>query len=266
MIAGARVVAIHIATGVERTVESNDEGRFRIAVSSPGVYRLKVVVDGFREERSQQIETTTGRSFTVDFKLIAAVTAEQITINASSAQLIDTARTVSGDTIAQREVDNLPIIDRDPLQLVFLLGGVTEAPLSTADLADEGKGVFVRGTPEEAGTFSLTGSPATSNNITLDGLDNNDDRSARQRISLNAESVAEVQIITNQYAAEYGRASGGVVNIITKTPREAPGRTPSRASAADRGGVARCRQDDCDRSCWSRCTAKARAVFNMLLI
>jgi len=100
--------------------------------------------------------------------------------------------------------------------LVFLLGGVTEAPLSTSELADEGRGVFLRGTPEEAGSFSLTGAPATSNNITIDGLDNNDDRSARERITLNVDSIAEVQIITNQYAAEYGRASGGRINIRTR--------------------------------------------------
>ena len=129
---------------------------------------------------------------------------------------VDTNRTVVGDTITQRELEELPVINRDPLQLVFLLGGVTEAPLSTSELADEGRGVFLRGTPEEAGSFSLTGAPATSNNITIDGLDNNDDRSARERISLNVDSIAEVQIITNQYAAEYGRASGGRINIRTR--------------------------------------------------
>jgi hypothetical protein len=74
----------------------------------------------------------------------------------------------------------------------------------------------VRGTPEEAGLLSLTGAPATSNNLTIDGLDNNDDRTARERISLSAESVAEIQVITNQYAAEYGRASGGRINIRTR--------------------------------------------------
>ena len=108
------------------------------------------------------------------------------------------------------------MIDRDPLQLVFLLGGVAEAPLSTSQLGDEGRGVFLRDTPEEAGSFSLTGAPATSNNITIDGLDNNDDRTARERITLNPESVSELQIITNQYAAEYGRASGGRINIRTR--------------------------------------------------
>ncbi|HSB10299.1 MAG TPA: TonB-dependent receptor [Blastocatellia bacterium] len=216
VIAGAKVVVVHMTTGVERATVSNAEGRFRIPVSAPGNYKLKASANGFKDEESQLIEATTGRTFVVDFKLSAAGVNEQITVVASSPPLVDTNRTVVGDTIAQRELEDLPIINRDPLQLVFLLGGVSEAPLSTSELADEGRGVFLRGTPEEAGSFSLTGAPATSNNLTVDGLDNNDDRSARERISLNAESIAEVQIITNQYAAEYGRASGGRINLRTR--------------------------------------------------
>ncbi|MEK6325221.1 MAG: TonB-dependent receptor [Acidobacteriota bacterium] len=217
VIPGARVVAIHAATGVLRVATSNSEGRFRIAVGDSGAYKLKASANGFKEEDSQQIAATTGRTFAIDFALTAAGVNEQITVAASSVPLVDTNRTVVGDTITQRELEDLPIINRDPLQLVFLLGGVAEAPLLTAELADEGRGVFLRGTPEEAGSFALTGAPATSNNITIDGLDNNDDRSARERISLNVESIAELQIITNQYAAEYGRASGGRINIRTKT-------------------------------------------------
>lgn len=216
LIPAAKIVATHLATGVERTTVSNGEGRFRIAVSAPGNYKLKAIAVGFKDEESREVAAVTGRTFTIDFALAVAGASEQIAVVATDTPLVDTNRTVVGDTINQRELEDLPIIDRDPLQLVFLLGGVTEAPLDTAQLANEGRGVFLRGTPEEAGNFSLTGAPATSNNITIDGLDNNDDRSARERISLNPESIAELQIITNQYAAEYGRASGGRINIRTK--------------------------------------------------
>ncbi len=212
----AKVIAAHVATGVERYVLSNDEGRYRISVSAPGNYVIKVAAAGFNPEQSNEITATTGRAFSIDFMLAPSGVTEQVTIAASSAPLVDTTRTVVGDTITQRELDQLPIVNRDPLQLVFLLGGAAEAPLSTSELADEGRGRFLRGTPEEAGIFSLTGAPATSNNITIDGLDNNDDRAARERITLPPESIAEVQIITNQYAAEYGRASGGRINIRTR--------------------------------------------------
>ncbi|HEV7473299.1 MAG TPA: hypothetical protein VGN90_04565, partial [Pyrinomonadaceae bacterium] len=93
--------------------------------------------------------------------------------------------------------------------------GVSEEALSTRDLAED-RGTSAAGTPEEAGTFSLSGSPAYSNNITLDGLDNNDDRAARERFQPSLEAVEEVQIITNQFSAEYGRASGGRINVRTR--------------------------------------------------
>jgi hypothetical protein len=216
IIRAAEIHALHVATGIERTVTTNDEGRYRIVMREPGIYKLRAMAPGFNQEESEEIEVITGRAVKFDFKLTPAGASEQITVESASAPLIDTGRTVVGDTISRAELDALPIIDRDPVQLVFLLGGVAEAPLVTADLADEGRGVFLRGTPEEAGIFSLAGAPATSNNITIDGLDNNDDRAARERITLNPESVAEVQVITNQYAAEYGRASGGRINIRTR--------------------------------------------------
>lgn len=212
----AKVIAAHAATGVERHALTGDEGRYRIAVNAPGNYILKVVAAGFNPEQSREINAATGRTLSVDFTLAPSGITEHVTVAASAPPLVDTTRTVVGETITRRELDELPIINRDPLQLVFLSGGAAEAPLSTSELADEGRGQFVRGTPEEAGIFSLTGAPATSNNITIDGLDNNDDRAARERITLPPESIAEVQIITNQYAAEYGRASGGRINIRTR--------------------------------------------------
>ena len=132
---------------------------------------------------------------------------------------VDTTRTVVGGTVTQREIEELPNNTRDPLDLVFTLGGVTEEQLSTRDLAgDRGtRGAYAQGnTPEEAGTFALSGGAAYSNNITIDGLDNNDDRSASFRFQPSIESISEVQVVTNQFSAEYGRASGGRVNIRTR--------------------------------------------------
>nr|MBA3442382.1 TonB-dependent receptor [Pyrinomonadaceae bacterium] len=70
--------------------------------------------------------------------------------------------------------------------------------------------------PEEAGAFTLSGGAAYSNNLTIDGLDNNDDRAARERFQPTLEAVEEVQVIRNQFSAEYGRASGGRVNLRTR--------------------------------------------------
>ncbi|HKG22471.1 MAG TPA: TonB-dependent receptor, partial [Blastocatellia bacterium] len=157
-----------------------------------------------------------GRTRTLNLTLLAEGSKEQVTISSSGPGMVDTTRTAAGDTFSEIELEMLPLAGRDPLSLVLILGGAQEAPLDTSILAEEGPGRFLRGRPEESGIFSLTGAPATSNNLTVDGLDNNDDRSARERITLNPESISEVQVITNQYAAEYGRASGGRVNVRTR--------------------------------------------------
>lgn len=212
----AVVTARSTATRLARVTRTDSRGHYRIFVSAPGDYLLEAEAQGFANGEQQLEGAETGKSYTIDFTLGLKGVSEQVGITGATLPLLDTTRTVTGDTIGQAELESLPLIDRDPLAVVFLIGGVAEPPLATASLADEGRGVFLRDAPEEAGIFSLTGSPATSNNITIDGLDNNDDRGARERITLSPESVAEVQIITNQYAAEYGRASGGRVNVMTR--------------------------------------------------
>src|SRR5439155_15675403 len=112
------------------------------------------------------------------------------------------------------EIESLPVNSRSPIDLILTLGGVSAEPLSTPDLAEDR--TSARSSPEEAGNFSLSGGPAYSNNITINGLDNNDDRAARERFQPSVEAVEEVQIITNQFSAEYGRASGGRINIRTR--------------------------------------------------
>lgn len=216
-VASATVTVRRVKTGLERTAQTDEEGRYRLLATEPGSYIIKVSAPGFREEQTEELQLTSGRSVSVDFTMIPAGLDVQVVVEAAAAPLVDTSRTVVGDTVTRKEIEELPIFNRDIMQMIFLLGGVAEAPLSTAGLAEEGKGVFVRNSPEEAGMFSLTGAPATSNNITIDGLDNNDDRSARERIALSPETVEEVQVITNQYAAEYGRASGGRVNLRTRS-------------------------------------------------
>src|SRR5262249_54585736 len=85
--------------------------------------------------------------------------------------------------------------------------------LSDKDLAAGDRASDYLRTPEESGVFSLTGGAPFSNNITIEGLDNNDDRAARERFLPSAHAVEEAQVITNQFSAEYGRASGGRLNL-----------------------------------------------------
>ncbi|RMG03108.1 MAG: TonB-dependent receptor [Acidobacteria bacterium] len=220
---GATITATFVATGNSRSVATNAEGEYKIIDLQPGAYSVTAEMKGFEKVTFTEIYTISGQNVRLDFTLNpAAVTAEQtIKIEAGGEEAlgIDTTRTVVGGTLIEREVEELPNNSRNPLDLVLILGGVTEEPLSTRDLSqDRGlRGIAPPGTtPEEAGIFALSGGAAYSNNITIDGFDNNDDRAATFRFQPSIESVAEVQVITNQFSAEYGRASGGRVNIRTR--------------------------------------------------
>jgi hypothetical protein len=218
IVPGASVVAVLVETGVEREVKADTEGRYRIIELEPGVYIVRVSFANFATQEKTDLTLIAGQNVELNFSLSPAdVVAEQTVVSEADTPLVDTTRTVVGGTVTTEEIEALPNQSRSPLDLIFTLGGVTEEPLSTRDLAEDSPASgATANTPEEAGSFALSGGPAYSNNITIDGLDNNDDRSARERFQPSLEAVAEVQVITNQFSAEYGRASGGRVNIRTR--------------------------------------------------
>jgi hypothetical protein len=216
IIPGASINATLASTGIERSVTANEEGRYRFIELPPGLYTVRASFENFATEEKQNLSTIAGQNVRLDFVLRPSdVITEQVIISDADASPIDTSRTIVGGTVTGLEAEQLPLNTRSPLDLIFTLGGVTEEPLSTRDLAED-RNTDPRATPEEAGTFALSGGPAYSNNLTIDGLDNNDDRAARERFQPSIEAIAEVQVITNQFSAEYGRASGGRVNIRTR--------------------------------------------------
>jgi hypothetical protein len=217
VIPGAEIQARLIKTGLTRTTISDAEGRYRLIQLEPGTYTVRVSGVGFGPQEKKGVATVSGQNLQHDVTLIPSdVVVEPVVITDADAPIIDTKRTVVGATLTARDTELLPINTRSVLDLLFTLPGVTEEPLSTRDLAED-RNVTHANTPEEAGTFSLAGAPAYSNNLTIDGLDNNDDRSARERFQPSLEAVAEIQVITNQFSAEYGRASGGRVNLRTRS-------------------------------------------------
>ena len=217
VIPGANVTAELAGSGMVRITKANTGGEYRFIELPPGTYGVRVSSAGFAAGEKSDVRIVAGQHMRVDFTLQPAnVTAELAVVAETETRIIDTARTIVGGTITSEETESLPNNSRSPLDLVFTLPGVTEEPLSTRELAED-RNSNPNTTPEEAGTFALSGGPAYSNNFTIDGLDNNDDRSARERFQPSLEAVAEVQVITNQFSAEYGRASGGRINIRTRS-------------------------------------------------
>ncbi len=215
-IVGASVTATLVTTNVERTVTTDDEGRYRIVQLQPGLYKVSASQTGFGTQDKTDLQTLAGQNVQLDFSLApGSVVVEQTVTIDEDFSPVDTSRTVVGGTITEREIEEIPNNSRNALDLVLTLGGTAEESLSTRDLAED-RNADPRGTPAEQGNFSLSGGASYSNNITIDGLDNNDDLSAQDRFQPSLESIAEVQVITNQFSSEYGRASGGRVNLRTR--------------------------------------------------
>ena len=216
VIADARIVVVLVKTGLSRLVKTDSAGQFKVHHLESGSYSLGISAAGFADQWKQDLVLVSGQNAQLEITLYPqelSVTPVLVTVGDEAA--IDITRTVVGGTITAQEIESLPINTRSPLDLIFTLGGVTEEPLSTRELAED-RGANPATTPEEAGMFAVGGGPAYSNNLTIDGLDNNDDRAARERFQPSLEAVEEVQVITNQFSAEYGRASGGRINIRTR--------------------------------------------------
>jgi hypothetical protein len=209
LVAGATVAAVLTRTKAERSVVTGEDGRYRLVELPPGEYALRVSREGFAAEERAGVATLAGQNVRLDFTLRAAGPAvEETIVSAADASPVDVTRTVAGGAVAREELERLPSASRSALDFVLTLGGVTEEPLSTRDAAEDrdprGGAERAATTPEEAGVFALSGGPAYSNNVTVDGLDNNDDRAARERFLPPLDAVEEVQVVTSQFSAEYG--------------------------------------------------------------
>lgn len=216
-VVGATVTATSAEMGVTRTATTNEDGRYRFVELKPGIYKVKVTATGFGAQETPDIVTVSAQNVQKDFKLAPAdVRAEAtVTVTEDDTPLVDPTRIIVGGTITERDIEEIPNNTRNALDLVLTLGGTSEEQLSTSGLAED-RLQNPSNAPLEQGNFSISGGTAYSNNITIDGLDNNDDRSSRDRFQPSLESIAEVQVIANQFSAEYGRAAGGRVNIRTR--------------------------------------------------
>jgi hypothetical protein len=215
-IPGAVVDVTLSKTAARRNAITDSQRRYHLIQLEPGTYTVQVNSNGFATQELKEVTIVAGQNLRLTTTLNPALVSESVVVTANDVPAIDTRRTVVGTTINARETQLLPGASRSVLDLVFTLPGVTEEPLSTRNLAEDAN-TSPNNTPEEAGLFALAGAPAYSNNLTIDGLDNNDDRAARERFQPPLDAVEEVQVITNQFSAEYGRASGGRVNLRTRS-------------------------------------------------
>lgn len=214
LVARARILARRLGMGDEFLALSDEGGEYRLGRLPPGRYQIRAEAAGFEVALSPFFDTLAGETIRHDFRLEPGRIVETMEVPAGGESLrIDPTRMVTGMTIGRSWIADLPVERRNVLDLVQLLPGSALPGLSDQDLAEGDRQNDYRRPPEESGIFSLAGGSPFSNNLTIEGLDNNDDRTGRERFIPVLAGVEEAQVISNQFSAEYGRASGGRVNL-----------------------------------------------------
>src|SRR5436190_580568 len=203
-VAGATVTATNQQTGLEKSAASSDDGLFRIILLPPGTYTVKTSASGFSQSEVKDVTVTVGSHTPVDVKLTVGGTTNTVTIS-EAVPLVDTTRTSVSTTINQQSIDNLPINGRNFQDFATLSPGVVRDP--------------------RGGDLSVGGQRGTFNSLQVDGVDNNNTffgqafgrGGVRPPYQFSEESVQEFQVNQNGFSAEFGRAGGAVINVVTKS-------------------------------------------------
>lgn len=201
---GVTVTATNVATGISRTAVSNSAGSYQLGLLPPGTYRVAAELAGFRPWKAEKIVVNVATDVSLNVKLKAGVS-ESVTVTAA-APVIETSRSEVSSVVNEKAIENLPTNGRNFIDFVLTTPGV------------------VRDT--RLGDISFAGQRGTLNSLVVDGA-NNDNTffgqtigrtgSGRAPYQFSEDSVKEFQVNSNAYSAEYGRAGGAVINVVTKS-------------------------------------------------
>ena len=210
VVAGAAVNLNSVETGVQRTATTNDEGIYAITNLQPGVYEITVQAANFAKS-TQRVQVTVGAKASLETTLsVSAISTETVNVVDTAGVEVNTQSQELSNVVSGTQIRELPTVTRNPYNLVQLSGNATTDDPSTSLNATAGTATW-RG----AGA-SLNGQRAASTNVLLDGADNNDSYIAAVGQSIPLDSVQEFRVITSNFSSEYGRASGGIVNVATR--------------------------------------------------
>jgi len=202
----ATVTITSSATGFVRTAQSSDSGEYTIPALPAGEYTVSVEFTGFSKQNKNVI-LQVGQAAELDFALTPGGVAEKVEVGATS-ELVETTRTEVSTVITQRQIVNLPVNGREFIDFALLSPAVT-----IGDTTSGNTDVIV----EPVTKLSFAGQNIHYNFIAVDGADDISTASGIQRGTPPQESVQEFRVINTDYSAEFGRATAGIVNIITRS-------------------------------------------------
>jgi hypothetical protein len=207
VLAGVKVTATNEATGVTRSADTNDGGDYAFVEIPPAVYDLQFEQTGFKKNLRKAVTVEVNGVVTLNMTMQPGGAQEVVEVT-SEAPLVDTTSTQLGAVVNDRSVTQLPLNARDTYQFLQLQPGV----MSTVGSANS----VVYGN-DRAGAVSVNGGRGRSNNFSVNGGDANDQFVNLPTVQPSPDSIAEFRVLTNTFDAEYGRNSGSVVNVVTKS-------------------------------------------------
>jgi outer membrane receptor protein involved in Fe transport len=201
------VTATNLATGLQKTAQTNDEGVYRIVFLPPGAYKVETSgVQGFTPANFTNVIVTVGGQTPLDIQLSVGNAPVAMVDVSAEGQVVETSRTSISSVVNERAIQNLPVNGRNFLDFATLTPGVVRDPTRQGDLA-------------------VGGQKGTLNSLQVDGADNNNTffgqsfgrTGTRPPYQFSEESVQEFQVNQNGFSAEFGRAGGAVINVVTKS-------------------------------------------------
>ena len=201
---GTKVTVTNAATGAQRMSVSDDSGNYNFVGLAPGRYKMSA--DGgsnFATYQNDSVVLTVGEAATLDLRLDLRGVQQTVTVSTETAP-IETTKTEVSQTVEERRIDNLPINGRNYINFTLTNSQTTRDVSPTIG-------------PAPNSGLNVSGSRARSNMVSIDGADAVDNSINGIRATISQEGVQEFQLILSNYNAEYGRATGGVVNIVTKS-------------------------------------------------
>lgn len=203
VVIGASVTARNPATNFSRDTTTNDDGYYQLVSLPPGEYEVTVEAPTYKKAVVPSYKLTVGARADLDVTLEIGQITEVVNITTDDQPVIETTRTTVANTIEQQRIENLPINQRDYLGFSTTISTVNRGN-------DRAVG------PAPSSGLNIGGQRGRSTLVQVDGADNTDNSVNASRSTVSQEAVQEFQVATNSYAAEFGRATGGIINVVTK--------------------------------------------------
>jgi Carboxypeptidase regulatory-like domain/TonB dependent receptor len=200
---GATVTAKNDATSITRTSITNDSGEYKLLGLPPGTYKLTAEAKSFKKTSVSAVTLTIGQSAELAIKLETGEVGAEVVVGIGDVELVETGKTSVGSTIDQQKISTLPINERSATGFALTLSTVGR---------DNGRVIG----PAPTSGLNIGGQRGRSTQVNVDGADFTDNSTNAARQTVSQEAVQEYQISTNSYTAEFGRATGGVINVVTK--------------------------------------------------